>query len=125
MRNFKEETIEVLSRYGKTLEDIKYFTNEKYYMTVEQFLDLLNLTGGLDYNNGYGSQAIINSALKGIGKDFIIVREEYDGAEWWRFISLVKPEQNMAHESMLYERFSYSSSYDAFELNEEWDKYNK
>jgi hypothetical protein len=123
MRNFKEETIEVLSQHGKTLKDIEYFTNEKYYITVEQFLNLLNLTDGLDYDDGYGSQ-VINSALKGIGKDFIIVREEYDGAEWWRFISLVKPEQNMAHESMLYERFSYSS-YDDFELDEEWKKYNK
>jgi len=123
MRNLKEETIEVLSQHGKTLKDIEYFTNEKYYITVEQFLNLLNLTDGLDYDDGYGSQ-VINSALKGIGKDFIIVREEYDGAEWWRFISLVKPEQNMAHESMLYERFSYSS-YDDFELDEEWKKYNK
>lgn len=121
MGNLKAETIATLAYNGKYLEDIKYFTNGKYYMTVEQFLDLLNQKDGLDYDSGFGFQ-VINCALKGVGKDFVIIREEYDGSEWWRFISLVKPEQNMAHEAMLYDDYYYSS-YD-FDLEEEWKEYN-
>ena len=47
-----------------------------------------------NYDEGWGSQEI-SEDLKIIGKDFIIVRNEYDGSEWWDFISLIKPHNSV------------------------------
>ncbi len=80
LRNLLAETIEILEKHGKTLDDIDWFGGEDFQISREQFIELANI----EYDPGYGRQEIANDLIL-VGKDFWLERHEYDGAEWWAF----------------------------------------
>ena len=86
--NLKTETIEALKYRGKTLYDIVAVCGVDFQVPLENFLRYADT----EYDNGYGGQEVA-SDLKIIGKDFIMVRHEYDGMECWRYFSTVPPEK--------------------------------
>ena len=82
MRNLLLETINILEKHGHTLEDIKFFTNGEYDVSVKEFEEL---ACNFNYEEGFGTN-YINDKLIGVGAGFVLIREEYDGAEWWRYV---------------------------------------
>ena len=86
--NLKTETIKVLEEHGKKIDDIVAVCGDDFKVPVEDFLKFSDT----EYDSGYGAQEVA-SDLKIIGKDFIMVREEYDGSESWVYISTIPPEK--------------------------------
>ena len=84
--NLKTETIKVLEKHGKTLDDIVSVCGIDFNIPLENFLRYADT----EYDSGYGGQEVA-SDLKIIGKDFIMIRREYDGSESWRFLSTIPP----------------------------------
>ena len=82
MKNLLKETIDILEKHGRTLADIEFFTNGEYDTSVGEFVELAR---DFYYEEGYGTN-YINDKLVGVGVGFILIREEYDGAEWWRYV---------------------------------------
>lgn len=81
--NLYNETIEKLDKNGKNVDDIIWVGCDDFSIPLDNFLEVSKRT---DYDNGYGSPEIATD-LKIVGNDFIMVRNEYDGSEWWDFIA--------------------------------------
>lgn len=81
--NLWEETIEKLEDNGHKWEDVNFISVDDFSITKDNFKEVAIKT---DYDNGFGSQ-IIAYDLKLYGNDFVMIRLEYDGSEWWGFIS--------------------------------------
>lgn len=132
LTNFLEETIRCLNENGKTEEDVlwvgrgfgkfgsfnsigsfsRFFRNcfsdtpEKYKATWEDF----KLKADFNYDDGYG-MVYIPADLIVVGKDFWLERAEYDGSEWWEFMT-VPAEPALAKEldlSEIYEAVEITS----------------
>ena len=89
MTNLFEELEECLADNGYTLSDIECVYGSDYQITLENFIEVAKRT---NYDNGYGGQEVASDlCIK--GKDFLITRGEYDGSEWFQFISLKVPEE--------------------------------
>ena len=88
--NLKQETLKCLREHNRSENDIVCVCGDDFKITWENFINVAN---NADYDSGYGGQEVAED-LKIIGKDFIMVRDKYDGAEWWRFINTTPPEQN-------------------------------
>lgn len=82
MINLLEETLTVLKRHNKTYEDIVWVGSEDGYIDLEEFKKIANVY----YDNGYGSTEIPTDLII-VGKDFFMIRGEYDGSEWWEYYS--------------------------------------
>ena len=82
MTNLWQETIEVLEEYRSTFEDVIAIYGDDFQITKENFKEVAQKT---EYDSGYGAQKVAKD-LKILGTDFIMVREEYDGAENWQYI---------------------------------------
>ena len=85
-QNLLQETIGILKRYNKTLEDIIFVKDDEdsnFKITTEQLKTILDV----NYDDGFGG-AEINMHLQLIGKDFWLERHEYDGSEWWEYKDL-------------------------------------
>ena len=80
MRNFREETLQVLYKHGLEWNDVLWAGTENY--TVP--LDVLYKTMDFIYDNGYGSQEIAHDLII-VGANWWLERHEYDGSEWWEF----------------------------------------
>ena len=85
MVNLLKETEEILKRNNYTLDDIEWVGTSLHYIDKEEFIKLADTT----YDNGYVGQEIAESLIL-VGKDFWLVRHEYDGSEWWEFKKLPK-----------------------------------
>ena len=83
--NLKDETLEILNKYGKTWDDVEWVGSVNWNLTVDknQFLILADR----EYNNGYGGNEV-SPDLVVVGKDFWLERHEYDGSEWWEYKSM-------------------------------------
>lgn len=91
MANLLLETKEILEVNGKTIEDIKWVGNGKYFVDINKFLEISNT----DYDDGYGSQQVACDLIV-VGDDWWLERREYDGSEWWELKSMPsKPEEYM------------------------------
>lgn len=84
MTNLWEETIDVLKEWGSTFEDVIAIYGKDFKITKENFKEVAQKT---EYYAGYGSPAVAMD-LTILGKNFIMKREEYDGAENWEYIVL-------------------------------------
>ena len=84
MKDFLKETTDVLADYGKTLLDIKFFTNGAYNISV---VDFIKEAENFEYDSGFGTN-YINDQLVGVGDNFLLIRKEYDGAEYWDYTNL-------------------------------------
>lgn len=78
-----DETIDVLLKYDKSWDDVVAVETELRRISKEDFN---RYASKIVYDRDYGLD-YIDPTLKVIGNDFVMVREEYDGKEWWRFIS--------------------------------------
>ena len=85
--NLKDETLEILNKYGKTCDDVEWVGSVNWNLTVDknQFLILADR----EYNNGYGGNEV-SLGLVVVGKDFWLERSVYDGAEKWEFKTMPK-----------------------------------
>lgn len=83
MTNLLNETIEVLEKYGKTLEDVVWIGSKDGYITLETFKKLADI----EYDNGFGAAEVAQDLII-VGKDFYMTRGEYDGSEWWNYHSM-------------------------------------
>lgn len=84
LRNLWEETLECLNVGGKIWEDVLRVGTRKGYIKKELFKKLAKET---NYDNGYGASKVAEDLIIE-GKGFRMVREEYDGSEWWSYIPL-------------------------------------
>lgn len=81
--NLLKETIKCLHTYGKKVSEVISVGNNKHRISWECY----KRNADFEYDDGYGCQEIC-SDLKIYGKDFIMFRNEYDGAEWWDFMDI-------------------------------------
>ena len=82
MSNLKQETLNVLKSYGKTIQDVRWIGH--YDGNVKIHPDYFFEIADREYDNGFGSQEV-NSALVVVGDDWWLDRSEYDGSESWEF----------------------------------------
>lgn len=80
--NLWKETVKNLEENGKSFDDVVIICGNDFQITKENFEIVAKQT---DYDNGYGGQEVAQD-LKIIGNGFVMVRNEYDGSEWWEFI---------------------------------------
>ena len=126
---FWEETIAVLKGNGKTFDDVEWIGGDDFEITKENFRNITHFC----YDRGYGCQDVAND-LKLVGKDFIMIRWEYDGSEGWEYIKtkptgIVKEINNLAESEA--ETYWSDKGYDAYflnnrlktlnEVNKKWD----
>ena len=96
--NLLSETIHVLNEHNKDLYDIKWIGCDEFCISM---LDFITLSRNLDYDDGFGSTEIAQD-LKIVGNNFVMVRSEYDGSEWWDFINLSEPEHLLKVNALAY-----------------------
>lgn len=96
MINLLNETINILERNGKTLDDIKwigtkedaewgYYASDTYEIPISKFLELADE----EYDDDFGGVEV-NLFLVIVGDDWWLERSEYDGAEKWNFKTMPK-----------------------------------
>lgn len=85
-KTLKEETIEDLKEYGKSVEDVKCVCGNDFQIPVDLFWKLADVK----YDKGFGAQEVATD-LKLYGDDFWMERHEYDGSEWWEFKQMIVP----------------------------------
>lgn len=106
--NLWEETLDNLKDNGFSWEDVNFISCDGFRITNDNFKDVAIKT---DYDDGYGKQEIA-SDLKLYGNDFVMIRLEYDGSEWWECIT-TKPNQNL--ETKTIARLVYDYNHDSLE----------
>lgn len=85
--NLLQETTEKLMNHDKTWNDVLWIGGSDFTISMGDFKSLANR----EYDDGYGSQ-IVAQDLKIVGKDWWLERREYDGSEWWDYMTLpIKP----------------------------------
>lgn len=85
MMNLLKETEEVLSKHGKTFDNVLWIGGRDFTISIEDFKKLADR----EYDNGYGAPEVAID-LKVVGDNWWLERYEYDGAESWRFKTLPK-----------------------------------
>ncbi|RSX44661.1 hypothetical protein [Bifidobacterium castoris] len=82
--NLLEETLADIKRYGYTTAGVLYVGSEdgRVQMTWEQAEPFLNV----NYDAGYGAQEIVKDLCVRFKGGAMLIRHEYDGKEWWRFV---------------------------------------
>lgn len=81
--NLLRETLQALTRAGKTIADIEWIGDSDYTGTWDDFAKIADF----EYDAGYGGVEI-NQGLLIVGRDWWLERCEYDGSEWWEFKQL-------------------------------------
>lgn len=80
MINLLDETREVLENNNKTINDINWVGNKKFYFDVYEFLKIANV----EYDDSYGAPEVAQDLLV-VGDNWWLERHEYDGSEWWEY----------------------------------------
>lgn len=81
--NLLEETITALFENGRTSGDVHTIEVGGHEYSWDEFEDVAAST---DYDPGFG-ETEINRTLKLYGNGWILIRNGYDGSEWWEFHS--------------------------------------
>ena len=90
LTNLLTETLEVLTRNGKTPADVLWCGSTDLHFSWDDFSAVANTT---NYNDGYGAVEIAPDLVV-VGVDWWLERHEYYGSESWDFKTLpVKPVQ--------------------------------
>lgn len=84
--NLLKETTDIMRDNNKTPADVFYCRTEGENFSWKVFAEAAK---HFNYDNGFGVQEV-RKDLVIIGKDWWLKRREYDGAEWWEF--LTRPE---------------------------------
>lgn len=83
MSNLLEETIEILSKHGKTPNDVIWVGDATAYFTWQYFEEMANR----EYDNGFGEAEVLTNLLV-VGNSWWLERHEYDGSEGWEYKTL-------------------------------------
>ena len=81
--NLKEQTIRILLKNNKSIEDIKWIGCPSFKIPINKFFEMTNR----NYDSGYGSVEVAEDLLV-VGDSWWLERHEYDGAEWWEYKEL-------------------------------------
>lgn len=81
--NLLKETLEALAEAGKTIDDVVWVGCNAFEIPIDLFMKLSNR----EYDNSYGSPEVAID-LKVVGDGWMLQRGEYDGLEWWDFITI-------------------------------------
>lgn len=86
LKNFLQETVDIMQRYYKTTDDVKFIKCRDHANASKRICDWKDFEAmaNVEYDSGYGS-VIINESLKIVGDGWWMKRKEYDGSEWWQF----------------------------------------
>lgn len=86
--NLLEETLYAIKKHGESPENILFIGSMESgeSCTFKQFKELANF----NYDDGYGGQEIREDLIIVFKSGNRLVREEYDGAEWWKPIPAFK-----------------------------------
>lgn len=91
MENLLNETIEVLAKNNKTIEDIKWIGSNKYRVDIKKFIEIADV----QYDSGYGAPQVAEDLII-VGENWWLERHEYDGSEWWEYKSFpVMPDKEI------------------------------
>ena len=89
--NLLEETKKVLSDHDKKIDDIKWIGTKNVYVSIDDFLKKADTK----YDDGFGAQEVACNLVI-VGDNWWLTREEYDGAEGWRFNQIpTKPDTQL------------------------------
>lgn len=82
--NLLEETLSDIENCGYATGDVLYVGGEdgRVQMTWEQAEPILDV----DYNDDYGLAEIVEDLCVRFKDGAMLIRHEYDGKEWWRFV---------------------------------------
>lgn len=86
--NLKSETLKEMEYYGKSVEDICWIGGKDFSIPTDLFFELADV----EYDNGYGWAEVALDLVVVFNDDSALYRCEYDGSEWWKYISLKKPD---------------------------------
>ena len=101
MENLLKETLDVLSKNGKTIQDVKWIGSETEKVSIDEFL----VVADKEYDSGYGGQEVADDLLI-VGDNWWLERHEYDGSEWWEYKELpIEPSETIK----LYKLITYDS----------------
>lgn len=84
MKNLYKELIDILTENNKTINNIEWIGTDKHIVSTTDFLNIAKQT---NYESGFGAQKVAKDLLI-VGNDFWIMREQYDGSEWFEFYSM-------------------------------------
>ena len=82
MKNLLHETEEILRAAGKTLDDLIVAVGNDFQFPISDFIKLADT----EYDDGYGAPEVATDLIL-LGRGFWLERAEYDGSEWWEFMS--------------------------------------
>ena len=84
MENLLNETLAVLKSHKKTPADVRWVqtTDPNACGSWDDFAQLADF----EYDFGYGGNEVARS-LKIVGDDWWLERGEYDGSEWWEYMT--------------------------------------
>ena len=79
--NLKEETIDIIERNKLFTDDIIFIGSEQsgHSCSWEEFLILANR----EYYDGFGGTEVAEDLIIVFKDGTTLIREEYDGSEWW------------------------------------------
>lgn len=88
-KDFGEETRDALNRKGYTISDIEWIGSRKVEIPIDEFFEVAYHT---TYDSGYGTQEMPSDLLIVMKDQSYFERREYDGAEWWEYVTVpVRP----------------------------------
>ena len=82
MVNLLQETLYMLKEHNKNFDDVIAIFGDDFQITKENFIKVADK----EYDNDYGAPKVATD-LKILGNNFIMKRLEYDGSEWWEYIT--------------------------------------
>lgn len=97
MANLKKETIEALTRNGKTKEDVVWVGTPKQEIPLILFWQYADR----EYDKGYGISEV-NEDLLVVGDNWWLERHEYDGFEWWEYKELPQRPKEETHFDIIF-----------------------
>ena len=85
--NLLVETILAIKKAKKTIKAICFIGSEdsKYSCKWTEFEKLANI----EYNKGFGAQEVAKDLIIRFYDGSVMIRQEYDGSESWRFIQRI------------------------------------
>lgn len=109
--NLLQETISKLAHYGKTTKDVLWVGDNDVHFTWDEFAKVANI----EYDNGYGGHEIFEDLVI-VGDNWWLSRGEYDGSEWWEFLTPpTKPSLHFDPKTVRYDpeyKIRYYTKYD-------------
>ena len=80
-----EETLRAIEESGHTPDDVLYVSSEDGRLQLS-WNHAEPVLKGVCYDNGFGAQEIASDLCVRFKDGAMLIRCEYDGAEWWRHI---------------------------------------